>query len=106
MAQDLLLSKVQEFTSIEDVTLEAWIQAAEAGDAALSHDILNGGLLAEHYRSLLDADPSAWTADQGSTYAGLLQNLDNLLHRLASAHGTNYLGGQLPAAPAPPVKNV
>ncbi len=88
---DLLLHKANEFTATEVVTIEAWEDAANAGNYGLAHDILHAGLLAEHYRSLLSEDPAQITDAQSAQQADLLAKLDELLHQLAAATGKTYL---------------
>lgn len=66
---DTLLQKAREFTDIEDQTLAAWLVAANAGLNDLAAKVLDAGLMAEHYRSLIDPVP---TLEQKATFDGLV----------------------------------
>jgi len=89
MIFDFLLEKAREFTLIEDATLDGWLRAFNAQNFRLAARIVNSGLLAEHYRSLLDADPANITPQQSSTYSDLKQTFQATLDELA-AFDTSY----------------
>ncbi len=69
-----LVEKARDFTNIEDVTLDVWLRAENAGLDDLAAAVLDAGLMKEHYRSLLDADSSKWTPSQHSNYVVLTSN--------------------------------
>ena len=54
---DLKLEHAREFTDIENTTLDAWLQAENAGLDDNARRVLDAGLMFEHYTSLLDNDP-------------------------------------------------
>jgi hypothetical protein len=101
MAQDLLAAQADELTFIETAGIEAAADALAAGDYALWHDLNNAWGRAEHYRAVINADPQQWTLEQGDEYLTRLNNLRDLISRVASAHGSPYRGNALPTAPAP-----
>lgn len=79
MDPDLILLKAEDFTRTEVVCLEAWLSAAQAGEAEKAHQILRTGLLAEHYRSLLSEDPGQITVAQSAQLKELLDEFNRAL---------------------------
>lgn len=57
MPIDDKLTHAREFTDIEDLTLDLWLQLENAGLDARAASLLDAGLMFEHYTSLLDNDP-------------------------------------------------
>jgi hypothetical protein len=51
----------REFTNHELLTLRLWFDVDQAGNDELAQRLLDGGLMLEHYTSLLDNDPAART---------------------------------------------
>ena len=58
---DHIFDKAREFTDTENLALEAWLIADGVGRYALAFQLLDTGLMFEHYRSLLAADPAEFT---------------------------------------------
>ena len=73
---DPKLDHATSFTVREIRTLGIWFTAAQAGDIGTAGRILSTGLLAEHYESLLDDDPTKRTPDQVATLAKLSAEAD------------------------------
>jgi len=84
---DLLLKKAEAFTDIETVCLEAWLTADQSGQPKKAHEILRTGLLAEHYKSLLDADPAKVTSDQSAQLTTLLDEFTRALRTIGRTYG-------------------
>lgn len=82
---DLLLSKARDFTDIEDKCLDAWLTAENLQLDQLAADILDAGLMTEHYRSLLDADPEKITPDQSTQLLQLHAAFETQLGKLIAA---------------------
>jgi hypothetical protein len=53
MEPDPRFSKALDFTRTESLCMQVWLEAVQVGELAHAQKILNTGLLAEHYRSLL-----------------------------------------------------
>lgn len=81
MARDPILDKAIDFTKTEDICLAVWLEAVLVGEFALARDILQKGLLAEHYRSLLPNELKEATPDQLETLARLNKEFDETLKR-------------------------
>lgn len=86
---DLLYEKAVAFTEVEVVTLEAWDDAI-GFDTHLAHRILQAGLLAEHYKSLLSEDPALVTPEQSGRLSALLNALRDLLRELGGRTSKEY----------------
>ncbi len=87
--EDLILRKAEQFTDTEVVCLEAWLRAAEDGNAEKARAVLRTGLLAEHYKSLLSEDPAQITEAQAGRLQHLLEEFDRAL-RIVGAPGQPY----------------
>lgn len=57
MPDDPKLTHAREFTDIEDLTLDLWLQLELANLDDNARRLLDAGLMFEHYTSLLDNDP-------------------------------------------------
>lgn len=96
MEDDLKLKHHRITTQIETTVIEAGLEAAAAGQAKLAHDLWIAGFNAEHYWASLDVDPANQTQDELDRFTGLMQELDDLLHKVAGVQGGSYHGGDLP----------
>lgn len=55
---DIKLEHAREFTDIENLTLDLWLQLENANLDDRARLVLDAGLMFEHYTSLLDNDPA------------------------------------------------
>ncbi len=89
-----LLAHAREFTDIENTTLDAWLQAENANLDIRAAELLDAGLMAEHFTSLLDNDATKRTPDQlvmlsqlRAKLADQVRMLENELHAKAWVTG-------------------
>lgn len=78
----LKLSHAREFTDLENTTLDAWLQAENANLDERARQLLDAGLMAEHFTSLLDNDPSKRTLAEVATLDQLRFKLQDQLRLL------------------------
>jgi hypothetical protein len=77
-----LFAKAREFTDTEDQTLNAWLVAENAGLEENAEAVLDSGLMVEHFRSLLDADPAKITNEQNTQLRELQRQFEKDLNEL------------------------
>jgi len=82
---DLKLSHAREFTNHEDKTLDAWLVAENAGLDEIAAEILDTGLMLEHYTSLLDNDPDKRSNAQKEQLLRLHEAFETALDKLSEA---------------------
>jgi hypothetical protein len=58
---DIKLEHAREFTDIENLTLDLWLQLENANLDDNARKVLDAGLMFEHYTSLLDSDANKRT---------------------------------------------
>lgn len=58
---DMKGGHAREFTNHELLTLRVWFDLDQAGNDRLAQELLDAGLMLEHYTSLLDNDPAKRT---------------------------------------------
>lgn len=100
MAEDLHLSHAREFTDIENVTLRIWFDLDQAGLEREAAEVLDTGLMFEHFTSLLPSDPSMRTPEQMTTQRRLQLLLDDAIRRgreALSAHHPNVPAREWPS---------
>ena len=100
MAEDMHLSHAREFTDIENVTLRVWFDLDHAGLEREAAEVLDAGLMFEHFTSLLPSDPSLRTAEQMTTQRRLQLLLDDSIRRAREAF-QNRPGQVTPLLPLP-----
>ncbi|MGH8715512.1 MAG: hypothetical protein ACREA9_29030 [Pyrinomonadaceae bacterium] len=83
-----LLSKARQFTDIEDRTLDAWLTAENLDLDDLAARILDAGLMAEHFNSLLDADTQKRSAEELQALLDLHATFEKTLNELTEMQET------------------
>lgn len=58
-----MLAHAREFTNIEDQTLDLWLDLENAGLDTLAASLIDAGLMAEHFTSLMPSDTSLRTLE-------------------------------------------
>lgn len=77
----------REFTTVEVEVLTLWNALQDQGFGALARDLLDAGLMHEHFNSLLDSDPAARSADDNQTLARLQALKETLFAKARAALG-------------------
>lgn len=94
-AFDANLVHAREFTDIEVPTLTVWNQLQDAGEEQLARELLDAGLMAEHYSSLLAPLVKDRTDAQTRELTALRERLSELLNQavdvLRNSTSTNEL---------------
>jgi len=96
MELDEKLAHAREFTDIEDITLDVWLDLENIGEDKLAADLLDAGLMFEHYTSLLASNPADRTPTQLSTQDQLRQKWTLLL-----IQSQGVIAAAKPPEPAP-----
>jgi hypothetical protein len=82
---DVLLTHAREFTTIEVEVDQIWNALQDAGLGALARDLLDAGLMLEHYTANLPHDFKDRTPDQLKQQAELRVTFDDLSQKARAA---------------------